>query len=121
MRNLWRNYGLSLTDRWAVPRQLGAPDVDGLGGVPVGAALARPDAGGVRAGRLRLALGQSTFENWQSEFLQIFAFIVLTTFLVHKHSHESPDVDFETEASLRRIEARLAALEAAQTQRKASK
>ena len=54
---------------------------------------------------------QATFENWQSEFLQVFVFIVLTTFLVHQHSHESPDADYETEATLRRIEAKLDALE----------
>ena len=51
--------------------------------------------------------GQATFENWQSEFLQVFTFIVLTTFLVHKKSHESPDTDYDTEAALRRIEAQL--------------
>jgi hypothetical protein len=54
---------------------------------------------------------QATFENWQSEFLQVFVFIVLTAFLVHRHSHESPDTDYETEAALRRIEARLAELD----------
>ena len=54
---------------------------------------------------------QSTFENWQSEFLQVFVFIVLTTFLVHRKSHESPDTDYESEAALRRIEAKLDALE----------
>ena len=54
---------------------------------------------------------QATFENWQSEFLQVFVFIVLTTFLVHRHSHESPDTDHESEASLRRIEAKLDALQ----------
>ena len=54
---------------------------------------------------------QATFENWQSEFLQVFVFIVLTTFLVHRSSHESPDADYEMEASLRRIEAKIDALE----------
>jgi hypothetical protein len=54
---------------------------------------------------------RDTFENWQSEFLQVFVFIVLTTFLVHKKSHESPDTDYDTEASLRRIEAKLDGLE----------
>ncbi len=49
---------------------------------------------------------QATFENWQSEFLQVFIFIVLTTFLVHRKSHESPDTDYETEAALRRMEAK---------------
>jgi hypothetical protein len=38
-------------------------------------------------------------------------FIVLTTFLIHKSSHESPDADYDTEASFRRIEAKLDALE----------
>ena len=55
--------------------------------------------------------GESVFENWQSEFLQVFVFIVLTTFLVHRKSHESPDTDYDTEAALRRIEARLRILE----------
>ena len=54
---------------------------------------------------------QATFENWQSEFLQVFVFILLTTFLIHRKSHESPDADDATEASLRRIEARLEGLE----------
>jgi hypothetical protein len=36
---------------------------------------------------------------------------VLTTFLVHRKSHESPDTDYDTEAALRRIEAKLADME----------
>ena len=56
--------------------------------------------------------GQATFENWQSEFLQVFVFIVLTTFLVHNKSHESPDSDYDTEAALRRLEAKIDALQA---------
>ena len=55
--------------------------------------------------------GQATFENWQSEFLQVFVFVVLTTFLIHRKSHESPDTDYDTEASLRRIEAKIDDLE----------
>ncbi len=54
--------------------------------------------------------GESTFENWQSEFLQLFTFVVLTTYLVHRKSHESPDTDYDTEAALRRIEAKVDAL-----------
>jgi hypothetical protein len=34
---------------------------------------------------------QATFENWQSEFLQLFTMVVLTTFLIHRHSHDSRD------------------------------
>ena len=33
---------------------------------------------------------QATFENWQSEFLQVFVFIVLTTFLVHRTATSRP-------------------------------
>jgi hypothetical protein len=57
--------------------------------------------------------GESTFENWQSEFLQVFMFIVLTSFLVHRKSHESPDTDYDVEAALRRIEAKVDTLEEA--------
>jgi hypothetical protein len=56
------------------------------------------------------AWGQATFENWQSEFLQVFTFVLLTTFLLHKKSHESPDADADVEASLRRIEAQISLL-----------
>ena len=34
---------------------------------------------------------QSTLENWQSEFLQLFSFVILTTYLVYRGSHESKD------------------------------
>ncbi len=53
----------------------------------------------------------ATFENWQSEFLQLFTFVVLTTFLIHKGSHESKDTDEEMEAALQRIEQKLDALQ----------
>ena len=55
--------------------------------------------------------GQATFENWQSEFLQLFTFVVLTTFLIHRHSHESKDTDDEMQAQLNRIEEQLKALQ----------
>lgn len=48
--------------------------------------------------------GQATFENWQSEFLQLFTFVVLTTFLIHRQSHESKDTDDAMQAQLDRIE-----------------
>jgi uncharacterized protein DUF6766 len=46
---------------------------------------------------------QATFENWQSEFLQLFAFVVLTTFLIHRHSHESRDSQDEMAREIREI------------------
>jgi hypothetical protein len=35
--------------------------------------------------------GQSTLENWQSEFLQLFSFVVLAAVLIHHGSAESKD------------------------------
>jgi len=40
---------------------------------------------------------EATMENWESEFLQMFAFIVLTTFLYQKGSAESKDPDKKEE------------------------
>jgi hypothetical protein len=53
----------------------------------------------------------ATFENWQSEFLQLFTFVVLTTFLIHRHSHESRDSNDEMQAVLNRIEKSVKRLE----------
>jgi hypothetical protein len=43
---------------------------------------------------------QSTLENWQSEFLQLFAFTVGCAYLVYKGSSESTDSDERAEAKL---------------------
>jgi hypothetical protein len=57
---------------------------------------------------------QATFENWQSEFLQLFTMVVLTAFLIHKGSTESKDSDEEMKMMLNRIESRLVGLEKGQ-------
>lgn len=43
---------------------------------------------------------QATFENWQSEFLQISAFVIATAYLVYKGSAESGDADQRIEAKV---------------------
>jgi hypothetical protein len=48
-----------------------------------------------------------TFENWQSEFLQLFAMVVLTSFMSHKGSPESKDSEEKTERKLAAIEGML--------------
>lgn len=53
---------------------------------------------------------QSTRENWQSEFLQLFAFVVMASLYIHKGSAESKDGTEKVEASLRRIEEHLGTL-----------
>ena len=46
---------------------------------------------------------QSTFENWQSEFLQLFSMVVLTAFLIHKGSSDSKDSSEEVMLELSAI------------------
>jgi len=53
---------------------------------------------------------QSTLENWQSEFLQLFSFVVLAALYIHKGSGESKDGTENIEAALRRIEEHLGSL-----------
>ena len=48
--------------------------------------------------------GELTFQNWQSEFLEVLVLIVLTTYLVHKGSPESKDGDEEMRRAIARIE-----------------
>ena len=50
----------------------------------------------------------ATFENWQSEFLQLFTMAVLTAFLIHKGSSESKDGDDELMLQLAAIRSELA-------------
>jgi hypothetical protein len=111
MKRVWRDYGLSITlavlflVSWTLQTWTGWNEF-----------VADQAAHGEQAEAFGPSgyiwrWGESTFENWQSEFLQVFVFIVLTTFLVHRRSHESPDTDYDTEASLRRIEAKVDALE----------
>ena len=69
----------------------------------------------VQVGGFISEFAQSTLENWQSEFLQLFAFVVLAALYVHKGSAESKDSDERIEASLRRIEDRLGTLPPAPT------
>ncbi len=69
----------------------------------------------VKIGDFLAAFGQATFENWQSEFLQLFAFISLSALYIHKGSSESKDGTEKLEASLRRIEERLGTLPPAPT------
>lgn len=65
----------------------------------------------VEAGDFVASFAQSTLENWQSEFLQLFSFVVLSALLIHKGSAESKDSDDRMEQALKRIEKRLNEME----------
>jgi hypothetical protein len=117
MKRTWRAYGLSITlvvmflGAWALQTWTGWVEFVAEQQAHGEIAEAFGDGGYI------WSWAQATFENWQSEFLQVFVFIVLTTFLVHRGSHESPDTDYENEAALRRIEAKVDALEQRLAQR----
>ena len=64
----------------------------------------------VKMGDFLASFGQSTFENWQSEYLQLFAFVTRAALYIHKGSAESKDGTEKLEASLRRIEHHLGTL-----------
>jgi hypothetical protein len=61
----------------------------------------------VEVGDFVASFSQSTLENWQSEFLQLFSFTVMSAVLIHKGSAESKDSDDRIEAALKRIEDKL--------------
>lgn len=65
-----------------------------------------------KIGDFAAQFAKGTLENWQSEFLQLFSFVVLAALYIHKGSAESKDGDENIEASLRRIEAHLGTLPA---------
>ncbi|HTL47763.1 MAG TPA: DUF6766 family protein [Verrucomicrobiae bacterium] len=52
----------------------------------------------------------STFENWQSEFLQLFSMVILTSFLIHKGSPQSKDSSEKMERAIARIESKVDAI-----------
>ena len=59
------------------------------------------------------AWAAATMENWQSEFLQLLTFVILTACLIHKGSHESKDTDEEMMEKLDAILDRVERLERA--------
>ncbi len=61
----------------------------------------------VEVGNFIAHFAQSTLENWQSEFLQLFSFVVLAAMYLHRGSAESRDSDDRMEEALKRIEQKL--------------
>jgi hypothetical protein len=48
--------------------------------------------------------GEWTFQNWQSELLEVVVLITFTKYLIHKGSPESRDSQDEMQAAIERIE-----------------
>ena len=88
VRKLWGNFGLSLTFvilflvSWAAQ------------GVAEWVSFAHEQAAHGQVANFSdfwVEFGQSTLENWQSEFLQLFSFVVVAAVLIHRGSSESRD------------------------------
>jgi hypothetical protein len=56
---------------------------------------------------------RATMENWQSEFLQLFTFVVATTYLIYAGSHESRDGQDRLEAKVDAIRGEIEAVKMA--------
>ena len=55
---------------------------------------------------------QSTLENWQSEFLQLFSFVVLAALYLHRGSAESRDAEDRIEGKLDELKREVEKLQA---------
>ena len=53
----------------------------------------------------------ATLENWQSEFLQLFAFVTLSAVYLHRGSPESKDADEQLQAKVNAMDVTLADVE----------
>ena len=106
-RSIWREFGLGLS---LMALFFGTWVAHGISEWQTFTDEQREHGEQVEAGDFFAAFGQSTLENWQSEFLQLFSFVVLAAMFIHKGSAESKDSDEKLEASLRRIEEQLGTL-----------
>jgi hypothetical protein len=115
-RSIWREFGLGLS---LMVLFFATWIAHGISQWQTFTDEAREHGESVTAGDFFAEFSQSTLENWQSEFLQLFSFVVLAALYIHKGSSESKDSDEKTEASLRRIEEHLGTLPADAPKKKA--
>jgi len=104
LKKVWRNFGLSIAFCVLFLVSWAAQAVAEWG---VYAQEQRTHGEPVVVSDYIVRFGQSTLENWQSEFLQLFSFVVLSAVLIHHGSAESKDSDERMENILRRIEQKL--------------
>jgi hypothetical protein len=104
LKKTWSNFGLSIAfcilflTSWAA---------HGLSEWQVFAQEQRAHGEPAEITRFIDVFAEATLENWQSEFLQLFSFVVLAALLIHRGSAESKDTDDRLEETLKRIEKRL--------------
>jgi hypothetical protein len=104
VRKVWKNFGLSLAFCGLFLVSWTAQGVAEWGSFRADQ-IAHGQA--VAFGDFVVKFGQSTLENWQSEFLQLFSFVVLSALLIHRGSGESKDSDDRMEQKIDEIAKRL--------------
>jgi hypothetical protein len=104
VKKVWANFGLSIA--FAI---LFVVSLAGQGITEWSLYASEQAAHGEAAtsGGFLVEFGQSTLENWQSEFLQLFSFVVLSALLIHRGSGESKDGPDRMEKKLDDIAKRL--------------
>jgi hypothetical protein len=104
VRRIWANFGLSLAFAalflvsWAA---------QGVAEWEVYASDQAAHGQPASMSEFFVQFGQSTLENWQSEFLQLFSFVVLAAVLVHHGSAESKDGTDRIERTVNEIRSML--------------
>ena len=99
-RRLWRDYNLSLVlllcfiFSWICQAWTGWREFEAQQAEHHQATAVFGDGGYI------WTFASATFENWQSEFLQLLAMVVLTSFLIHRGSAESKDSNDRMEAKI---------------------
>ena len=104
IRKAWKNFGLSLVFCILF---LGSWAAHGLVEWQTYKADQRAHGEQVDTVSFINEFSQATLENWQSEFLQLFSFVVLAALFIHRGSAESKDSDERIEQIVKRIEKRL--------------
>ncbi len=88
-----------IRDLHALPRRHGRERIPGVQRANGWSTPRRPITFGEYLGSGQFV--EATFENWESEFLQMGAYVVLTIFLFQKGSSESKPIDARTRAGRR--------------------
>ena len=107
MKRLWRDYNLGIVFfalfavSWVVQTYTGWREFASEQAALGEAATVFGDGGYV------WTWSRTTFENWESEFLQLFSMVVLTAFFIFKGSAESKDGQEQLQQTVDRIERRL--------------
>lgn len=108
MKTLWRNYSLSIVAGLLFLVGLLAFAVVKWFDYRYELSL---DGASIDTGNYLMRFASIVLQNWQSELLNVVAFVVLGSLFVHRNSSQSKDSVDEMQATLSRIERRIEQVE----------